>query len=453
MSVFDLVIFAVLIAFAFRGWMTGMVAQIVSVGSLAVSWIVASRFAFLIAPSIPAEEPWNNIGAMIVLFIITFFAVRLAHQYLEKKIKDWNLAKWNRHLGGLLGLLKGLIVCMVLTFFGVMLSEPTREIVFKSKSGNYLTRLIEKTETFIPPDSCELLQQQFERFNAQINANSINGAETPADLSPEEKSLQKMRDLIPSGQEIQDFQEKTQANLGNLVSQGSSLLEHAKSLQQETKQAVSLLDAIGKWWTGSGKENKETKTDSTENAESTESTQNSITDSKTDTDKVTNTNTSPAVSLFSKPITVPPEQPVPPSNPHPQNAANLLTETIEKPLAILPASVNLSSVVSEEKTLFRRRLAENNQPTITEPLTNSASQSASTVSSTTLPSTLPSIMPEFSDIALSGSELPEVMAVPIPISCSTGLFRLRSSVVHSSDRLLNSSPTRVPATLFVSPKH
>ncbi|MDR2438674.1 MAG: CvpA family protein [Planctomycetaceae bacterium] len=441
MSVFDLIIFAVLIAFAFRGWMTGMVAQIVSVGSLVVSWIVASRFAFLIAPSIPAEEPWNNIGAIIVLFIITFFAVRLVHHYLEKKIKDWNLAKWNRHLGGLLGFLKGLILCMVLTFFGVMLSEITREIVFKSKSGNYLVRLIETTETFIPSDSCQLLHQQLERFNTQINTNSNNKTETSANLSPEEKSLQKLREFIPSGQEIQNFQEKTQTNLGNLVSQGSSLLEHAQSLQQETKQAVSLLDAIGRWWTSSDKENKETKIDNTEK------TQNPITGLKTnidtDTDKLTNTTVLPVVSSFPQPFTVPPEQPVRSFN-APQNSVNPLTTTVEKPLAILSPSANLSSVVSEEKTLFRRRLSQNNQ-TRTEPLTTSASLS-------TVSSTQPSTLPELS--YFSGSELPEVTVVPIPISSSSGLFRLRSSsTIYSSDRLLNSSPTRVPATLFVPQKH
>jgi uncharacterized membrane protein required for colicin V production len=443
MSVFDLIIFAILIALAFRGWMTGMVAQIVSVGSLLVSWIVASRFAFLIAPSIPAEEPWNNIGAIIVLFIITFFAVRLAHHYLEKKIKDWNLAKWNRHLGGLLGFLKGLILCMVLTFFGVMLSETTREVVFKSKSGNYLVRLIEKTETFIPPDSCELLRQQLERFNAQINGNGINGTETLAGLSHEEKSLQKMRELIPSGQEVQDFREKTQSNLDNLISQGNSFLEQAENFQQGTKKAASLLDAIGKWWTGSDKkeENNEIKTNETEQ------TLNPVID--TDKDNVAKTTVLSSVSSLSKSITVLPEQPVRPFNP--QNSANFPTETVEKqlvPLSTLPASAPLSSAASEEKILFRRRFSQNNN--------NPPTTEKTLVASTPLsPATPLATLPESPGFTLpnSNEELPNVTAIPIPISRSSSSFRLRSSVIDSPDRLLHSSPTRLPATLFVPPKH
>ncbi|MDR3197741.1 MAG: CvpA family protein [Planctomycetaceae bacterium] len=435
MSVFDLIIFAVLIAFAFRGWTTGMVAQIVSVGSLAVSWIVASRFAFLFAPSIPAEEPWNKIGAMIILFILTLFAVRQAHRYLEKKIKDWHLAKWNRHLGGLLGFLKGVIVCMVLTFFGVMLSEITRDVVFKSKSGNSLALLIEKTGTFIPPDSCELLRLQFERFNAKVNGNNVDGQETSGNLLPEEKSLQKMREFLSSGQEVRNIREETSSNLTNLISQGNSLLEQAQSFQQETEQAASLLDAIKKWWTGSGKENKNTAT------ESTGKDQNPPTDSETAADKMTDktadTTVFPPVSPFSRLVPETPEQPVRPFNP--QNTANLSAEIIEKPLARSPASVNLSSVVSEEKTLFRRRFSENNRTT-TEPLTTL---------STAAPPTPTGAASDFGD---SGSELPEVRALRIPVSRSPAPFRLRSSAVYSSERLLNSSTTPTPATRFVSPK-
>ncbi|MDR0706076.1 MAG: CvpA family protein [Planctomycetaceae bacterium] len=442
MSVFDLIIFAILIALAFRGWMTGMVAQIVSVGSLAASRIAASRFSFLFAPSIPAEEPWNNIGAMIVLFIVTMLAVRLAHRYLEKKIKDWNLAKWNRHFGGLLGLLKGLILCMVLTFFGVMLSETTRDIVFKSKSGNYLACLIEKTETFIPSDSCELLRRQLEYFNAKINETNSDGTEMLANLSPEEKSLQKMREFLPSGQEVQGFQEKTKSHLDGLISQGHSLIEQAKNIQQGTNKAASLLDALSKWWTGSGNENKENELKPDEIGQ----TQNS----STITDKTTNTTVLPLVSPRSEPTTmssssISPE-PVRPFNP--------------------PNSTNLSAETGE-KTLFRRRYAQNNRQhnqteTVTQPLPSSTSTPL-TLSETTSPTLLTSTQSTMSSTTLSelsgfgvesfNSESSyNIPATPIPISRSTVPFRLRSSAIDSSDRLLQSSPTRIPATLFATPK-
>ncbi|MDR1963405.1 MAG: CvpA family protein [Planctomycetaceae bacterium] len=446
MSVFDLVIFAILIALAFRGWMTGMVSQIVSVGSFVVSWVVASRFAFLIAPSIPAEEPWNKIGAMIVLFVMTLVAVRFTHSYLEKKIKDWHLAKWNRYLGGILGFVKGLLLCMVLTFFGVMLSEATREIVFKSKSGNHLAQLIAKTGTFIPSDSCELLHQQLELFNAKMS-----GLEISTDISPEEKLFQKMSALIPSGLETQ---EKTENNLDNLISQGSLLLEQARNLKQGTG-AASLLDAIGKWWTGSGK---------TEKAEKTQDTA---------TDKVANA----AVTLLPEPVLPEPLLPKPvlpepllpepvlpkstlpksvlrepvlprshlpeplkavdnaaldklPERPvrvfHPQGATdfNFSAETGEKSLAMLPLSG------SEEKMLFRRRSSE-----------------------TVLPETNGAMAEQLATALPLDSESLDFAARPMSIPRSSASFRLRSSPIYSSDRLLQSSPTRVPATLFVPPKH
>jgi uncharacterized membrane protein required for colicin V production len=224
-----------------------MVSQIVSVGSLLVCWLVASRFAFLFAPSIPAEAPWNKIGAMVVLFAVTMLAIWFLHGRLEQKIKDWKLAKVNRFLGGLLGFIKGFVLCMILTFFCVTLSEATRTMVFQSKSGKYLTASIAKVGTFAPKDSCELLQTQLDLFNSKMNGetgNTVSGS-----LNPEEDSLQKM--LSDGKLSIADGQQ----GFGSVLTQSNKLLQQAKQLQddwqEQEKKAVSLFDAVGKFFWGS----------------------------------------------------------------------------------------------------------------------------------------------------------------------------------------------------------
>jgi len=405
MSVFDLIIFAILIAFALRGWMTGMIAQIVSVGSLIVSWIVASRFAFLVAPSIPAEEPWNKIGAMIVLFAVTLIAVRFAHSCLEKKIKDWHLAKLNWYLGGLLGFVKGLFLCLILTFFGVMLSEVTRDIVFQSKSGNHLIRLIETTGAFIPSDSYELLHRQFALFNAQVNGTET---EVSDNTSPEEKSLQKMLASIPTGQET------VEKNFGNLISQGQSLLEKAQSLKQGTDQAASLLDAIGRWWAGSDKEDK------TSNA-----TESNISTSENISEKT--------VQPLSAPIIASPEPAIRSQNTLMESSKNTPMESSKSflPEDYKDKTLMTPSPIRSENILFRERISETSQP-VTEQFAR-----------------LPLESPNFNSPDFS----PDLTATQMSISRSSALFRLsRNFSMNSSEGLLHSSPTRIPATLFV-PKH
>ncbi|GHT41221.1 hypothetical protein FACS189443_2700 [Planctomycetales bacterium] len=168
MSVFDIIVFTILIALTLRGIWLGMISQIVSVGSYFVCWIVASRFAFLIAPSIPAEEPWNQVGAMAVLFIITLIAIRFFRAVLETFVKRLHLESLNKLLGGALGFLKAALICMVLTFFAVTLSETTQNIVFESKSGQTLVNLITQSSAFVPKDSCEMLREQLNKFSNKI---------------------------------------------------------------------------------------------------------------------------------------------------------------------------------------------------------------------------------------------------------------------------------------------
>lgn len=228
MSVFDLIVLVILAALTLRGVFKGMISQIVSVGSYLVCWIVASRFAFVIAPSIPAEEPWNQVGAMVVLFLLTMIAIRFVHGILENWIKNLRLDKFNRLLGGVLGFAKGLLVCMVLTFFGVMLSETTRSIVCASKSGDRLARLIEKTEAFIPPESCQMLREQLDRFHAQIAGTSLETAGAEHSTGG--------------------------AAWSDLISRGTDWLKETRDLQSdvksETRGAASLLDGLARWWSG-----------------------------------------------------------------------------------------------------------------------------------------------------------------------------------------------------------
>jgi membrane protein required for colicin V production len=205
MSVFDIIVFTILLALILRGIWTGMISQIVSVGAYFVGWIIASRFAFLVAPSIPAEEPWNQVGAMAVLFVAVMIAIRFFHAVLESFVKRLHLDGLNKLLGGVLGGLKAVLVCTVLTFFAVMWSETSQNIVFQSKTGSFFVDVITKTSAFVPKDSYELLQQQLDKFNTKT-------AQRP--VTPE-------------------------AAAQNIVSSDAAPVSTG-----------SLMTAIGKWWSG-----------------------------------------------------------------------------------------------------------------------------------------------------------------------------------------------------------
>ena len=225
MNIFDLIILAILAALTLRGIWKGMISQIVSVASLFVCWIVAAQFGGLVAPTIPVEAPWNQVLAMAVVFLITYVAIQFARAALEKLIKDWHLQKLNTHLGGVLGFVKGLLICMIITFFAVMLSETSRTVVFNSMTGFHLVRLITGISLFVPKDSCEFVHTQLAQFQAKVD-EAVPG-QTPETLKVQNSEM---------------------------VQQALAQLQQTK--EKETK-ASSLLSALSKWWNGEKEDNME----------------------------------------------------------------------------------------------------------------------------------------------------------------------------------------------------
>jgi membrane protein required for colicin V production len=225
-SVFDLIILTILAALTLRGIWKGMVSQIVSVTSFFICWIVATQFGSLVAPTIPLEAPWDQVAAMAVVFVITLIAIRFAHTALEKRIKDWHLEKLNKSFGGLLGFTKGLLLCLIITFFAVMISDTSRTVVFNSQSGSHLVQLITRISLFVPKDSYEFVHTQFDQFQSKVG-EAVPG-QTP---------------------------ETVQVQSSKTVQQMLAQLQQPKA-----SSTSSLWTALTKWWAGSEKETTDTKT-------------------------------------------------------------------------------------------------------------------------------------------------------------------------------------------------
>ena len=267
MSVFDLIVLAILAALTLRGIWKGMVSQIVSVASFFVCWIVATRFGSLVAPTIPVEAPWNQVLAMAVVFLITLVALRFATAALEKLIKHWHLAKLNTLLGGALGFVKGLLICMIITFFAVMFSEASRIVVFNSVTGNSLVRLITQIGVFVPRDSYEFIHTQLAQFQNHID-QAVPG-QTPETVPVQSsETAQKMY----------------------------AQLQQTKEGTETVARTGSLLSALSKWWSGAK--------DSTE--ESTAETVNPIVQAETYTPPAPPTQPIHTYTALSQPATTKP---------------------------------------------------------------------------------------------------------------------------------------------------
>ncbi len=169
MQAYDLGMLAVLLVAALFGAWKGMAWQIASLASVVLSATVAIRFSGLLAPLFSSQEPWNRFVAMLVLYLGVSLLVWLVFRMVSRAIDRVQLREFDRQAGALLGGLKGVALCLVITFFAVTLSEAARQAVLRSRSGHYIARLIQRADPVMPEEVRGVLGQYIDELDRRLD--------------------------------------------------------------------------------------------------------------------------------------------------------------------------------------------------------------------------------------------------------------------------------------------
>ena len=169
MATYDLLMIAVLLAATVRGAWKGMAWQIASLASLGISFFVAVHYADALAPYLSAEAPWNKFIAMLVLYLGASLAVWGGFSVVSKWIERVQLREFDRQVGGVIGLARGVLYAIVITFFAVTLGEQSRAAVLESHSGYYIAVLIHRATPIMPHEARELLDPYLDRLNRGLD--------------------------------------------------------------------------------------------------------------------------------------------------------------------------------------------------------------------------------------------------------------------------------------------
>ena len=167
-QIFDFIVLILIGYLTLRGALRGIVAQIMSIVSIVASWIIAVKFSPVVATMVSDEPPWNRLIAMLVLFIAAYLAIWLIRGLLDDMIKAIRLKNADRSLGALLGFGKGVLLCLIITFFLVIFSPTSRDFALDSISGKYFAAGIEKISDMIPEDIHEVLSRNIAKFHGQL---------------------------------------------------------------------------------------------------------------------------------------------------------------------------------------------------------------------------------------------------------------------------------------------
>lgn len=169
MQPYDVAMIVVLAVATLFGVWKGAAWQAASFASVVVSSMVAVHSSASVAPYLPGQEPWNRFLAMFVLYVVTAIAIWLLFHLVSGIINRVKLKEFDRQLGAMIGLAKGVLYCVVITFFAVTLSEPARQLVLVSRSGEIITRGTQKAYPVLPEDIRGYLGKYIDDFNAKMS--------------------------------------------------------------------------------------------------------------------------------------------------------------------------------------------------------------------------------------------------------------------------------------------
>lgn len=171
MGIYDTLMLVIVVVAAFLGWRKGMVSQVASIVSLVASFVVATNFYEQAAVHVRAGEPWNRIGAFVLLYAGTALVVWLFFKSIRSSVEQMKLRDFDYQMGALLGAAKGAALACIVTLLAVNLLNPSARLaIIQSKSGGVVSRLVHTFGPNMPARMQPFLTQYVQRLDEALSA-------------------------------------------------------------------------------------------------------------------------------------------------------------------------------------------------------------------------------------------------------------------------------------------
>ena len=175
MTQYDVAMIVVLVGTTLWGIWKGAAWQIAALASVILSAAVAIHSSAALAPYFGSDERWNRFLAIAIIYVVTSAAIWIVFRLVSGIIDRVQLKDFDRQLGAILGLAKGVLYCVILTFFAVTLTEPSREAVLQSRSGDLIARGIRRANPILPDDVRTWLGEYIDRLDKELTPTDRPG--------------------------------------------------------------------------------------------------------------------------------------------------------------------------------------------------------------------------------------------------------------------------------------
>lgn len=217
-SVFDLIVTVLLATATFWGGLRGVVSQISAIATWVLSGLAAARYGSVVGDVVSIPEPWRAPVSALIVFCASLLALSVATRFVKRAVSLAGLKEFDRQAGALFGFFKGCAICVVLTFFCVLASDKTRDLVDESKCGPYLASVSLLLKGAFPESET---MNRFETLVGTMESTQAKGSAAPT-LNSEIADLETyLKDVVLS-KEAADVVEKAESGAKTTTDGGSS---------------------------------------------------------------------------------------------------------------------------------------------------------------------------------------------------------------------------------------
>lgn len=180
MQTYDILMLVVLAATTIFGAIKGFAWQLASLGSIVASYFVAYAFRNDVAKMINADPPWNVFLAMLLLYFGSSFVIWMVFRLVSSSIDKVRLREFDRHLGAGFGLLKGMILCLLITMFAMsLLGASQQQRIANSKSGLYISRVLANAGGLLPVEIKQVVGPYLDDVGQKLQDGQRPGVQLP----------------------------------------------------------------------------------------------------------------------------------------------------------------------------------------------------------------------------------------------------------------------------------
>lgn len=166
-TIYDALMLLIVIVGVVQGAWRGMAWQIAPIASLVCGYIIAYPMSVTAAQYF-GKPPLNRLWAMIAIYLVVSMVVYMIVRSIRHSLEQMKLVEFDRHLGAVLGGLKGGLFAVAITIGLITVSDQARDMILKSESSTIAARTMNTISPILPKALNDLVAPYVKNLNDQL---------------------------------------------------------------------------------------------------------------------------------------------------------------------------------------------------------------------------------------------------------------------------------------------